>query len=107
MRNWPYAYALGADPKSPVSGKFDVTVLPKSGDNGKHVACLGGWKIFPRWFDVPMNELLLVHCALPASSFVVILSLDWLEGDDRAAVSAKTHGWNYLAYAPLFNTTPP
>jgi trehalose/maltose transport system substrate-binding protein len=23
MRNWPYAYALGADPKSAVSGTFD------------------------------------------------------------------------------------
>ncbi len=45
MRNWPYAYALGADPKSPVSGKFDVTVLPKGGDNGEHVACLGGWQL--------------------------------------------------------------
>ena len=45
MRNWPYAYALGADPKSAVSGKFDVTVLPKGGENGKHVACLGGWQL--------------------------------------------------------------
>jgi trehalose/maltose transport system substrate-binding protein len=45
MRNWPYAYALGADPKSAVSGKFDVTVLPKGGENGKHVACLGGWQV--------------------------------------------------------------
>lgn len=45
MRNWPYAYALGADPKSAVSGKFDVTVLPKGGDDGKHVACLGGWQL--------------------------------------------------------------
>jgi trehalose/maltose transport system substrate-binding protein len=44
MRNWPYAYALGADPKSAVSRKFDVTVLPKGGENGKHVACLGGWQ---------------------------------------------------------------
>jgi hypothetical protein len=44
---------------------------------------------------------------LPASCFVVIPSLDWLEGDDRAAVSAKTHGGNYPASAPLFNTTPP
>ena len=34
MRNWPYAYALGADPKSAVSGKFDVTVLPRGGDKG-------------------------------------------------------------------------
>ncbi len=45
MRNWPYAYASGADPKSAVSGKFDVTVLPKGGDNGKNAACLGGWNL--------------------------------------------------------------
>ena len=45
MRNWPYAYALGADPKSAVSGKFDVTVLPKGGANGHHVASLGGWQL--------------------------------------------------------------
>jgi trehalose/maltose transport system substrate-binding protein len=45
MRNWPYAYALGADPKSAVSGKFDVTVLPKGGADGHHVACLGGWQL--------------------------------------------------------------
>jgi trehalose/maltose transport system substrate-binding protein len=45
MRNWPYAYALGADPKSAVSGKFDVAVLPKGGDNGKNAACLGGWQL--------------------------------------------------------------
>jgi trehalose/maltose transport system substrate-binding protein len=45
MRNWPYAYALGADPKSAVAGKFDVTVLPKGGDNGKNAACLGGWQL--------------------------------------------------------------
>jgi len=45
MRNWPYAYALSADPKSAVSGKFDVTVLPKGGENGKNAACLGGWQL--------------------------------------------------------------
>jgi trehalose/maltose transport system substrate-binding protein len=45
MRNWPYAYALSADPKSAVSGKFDVTLLPKGGDNGQHAACLGGWQL--------------------------------------------------------------
>jgi trehalose/maltose transport system substrate-binding protein len=45
MRNWPYAYALGQDPKSAVAGKFDVTVLPKGGDNGKNAACLGGWNL--------------------------------------------------------------
>ena len=45
MRNWPYAYALGTDPKSAVSGKFAVTVLPKGGDNGHNAACLGGWQL--------------------------------------------------------------
>jgi hypothetical protein len=45
MRNWPYAFALGADPKSAVSGKFNVTVLPKGGENGKNAACLGSWQL--------------------------------------------------------------
>jgi trehalose/maltose transport system substrate-binding protein len=42
MRNWPYAYAIGQDPKSPIAGKFDITVLPKGGDYGRNAACLGG-----------------------------------------------------------------
>jgi trehalose/maltose transport system substrate-binding protein len=45
MRNWPYAYPLAANPKSPISGKFAVTVLPKGGDAGENAACLGGWQL--------------------------------------------------------------
>jgi trehalose/maltose transport system substrate-binding protein len=45
MRNWPYAYALGQDPKSVIAGKFDITVLPKGGEDGKNAACLGGWQL--------------------------------------------------------------
>ena len=45
MRNWPYAYPLGNDSKSPISGKFDVTVPPKGGENGKNTGCLGGWQL--------------------------------------------------------------
>ena len=45
MRNWPYAYALGQDAKSVIAGKFDVTVLPKGGEDGKNAAALGGWQL--------------------------------------------------------------
>ncbi|HEY0791276.1 MAG TPA: ABC transporter substrate-binding protein [Chthoniobacterales bacterium] len=45
MRNWPYAYALGDDPKSAIAGKFAVSVLPKGGEDGKNAACLGGWQL--------------------------------------------------------------
>ena len=37
---------------------------------------------------------------VPASSFVVILNFDCLEGSDRAAVVPKTRGWNYLRTRP-------
>jgi hypothetical protein len=35
---------------------------------------------------------------LPASSFVVVLSFDWL--DRTQLFPPKTHGWNYLATRP-------
>jgi trehalose/maltose transport system substrate-binding protein len=45
MRNWPYAYSLGADPKtSKIVGKFSVTVLPH-GAGGHPVATVGGWQL--------------------------------------------------------------
>jgi hypothetical protein len=37
---------------------------------------------------------------LPTSSFVVVLSLNWLDGTDRAVASAKTHGSDYLVTGP-------
>jgi trehalose/maltose transport system substrate-binding protein len=45
MRNWPYAYSLGQDAKSAIAGKFDVSVLPKGGEDGKNAAALGGWQL--------------------------------------------------------------
>ncbi len=44
MRNWPYAYSIGQDPKSSkIVGKFSVTVLPHAG--GKSVGTVGGWQL--------------------------------------------------------------
>jgi trehalose/maltose transport system substrate-binding protein len=44
MRNWPYAYSIGEDPKaSKIRGKFSVTVLPRAG--GTSVGTVGGWQL--------------------------------------------------------------
>jgi hypothetical protein len=37
---------------------------------------------------------------LPTSSFIVVLSLNWLDGTGRSIASAKTHGSDYLATGP-------
>jgi trehalose/maltose transport system substrate-binding protein len=44
MRNWPYAYSIGAGSDSKIKGKFNVTVLPH-GANGKSVGTVGGWQL--------------------------------------------------------------
>ena len=45
MRNWPYAYSLGVDPKqSKIVGKFAVTTLPH-GPSGHAVGTVGGWQL--------------------------------------------------------------
>ena len=36
----------------------------------------------------------------PASNLVAVLSLDWLDCNNQAPVSAKTHGWNCPATLP-------
>jgi trehalose/maltose transport system substrate-binding protein len=44
LRNWPYVYALAADPKnSKVVGNFGVAALPH-GSNGQSSATVGGWQ---------------------------------------------------------------
>jgi trehalose/maltose transport system substrate-binding protein len=45
MRNWPYAWALGNAPDSPITGKIGVSQLPKGGDDGKPTGVLGGWQL--------------------------------------------------------------
>lgn len=46
MRNWPYAYKLSQDEKSPVKDKVGTTLLPKgAGANARSAAALGGWNL--------------------------------------------------------------
>ncbi|MDQ3044672.1 MAG: ABC transporter substrate-binding protein [Chloroflexota bacterium] len=46
MRNWPYAYSLGAADDSTIAGKFDVTSLPMGdGPDARNAATLGGWQM--------------------------------------------------------------
>src|SRR5215472_6749661 len=45
MRNWPYAYALGNDPKtSKIAGKFDVHPMLYGGSNTTGHSNIGGWQ---------------------------------------------------------------
>jgi multiple sugar transport system substrate-binding protein len=46
MRNWPYAYSLGNDPKSSkIAGKFDVHPMLYGGSGTTGNSCLGGWQL--------------------------------------------------------------
>jgi trehalose/maltose transport system substrate-binding protein len=44
MRNWPYAYKLGQDDKSPIKGKIGVCPIPGE-KAGQSAASLGGWQL--------------------------------------------------------------
>jgi len=45
MRNWPYAYVLGNDPKtSKIAGKFDVHPMLYGGNNTVGHSNIGGWQ---------------------------------------------------------------
>jgi trehalose/maltose transport system substrate-binding protein len=88
MRNWPYA--LGADPKSAVSGKFDVTVLPKGGDNGNNAACLGGWQL-----------LISAYSKVPDAAADLVRYLSSAEVQKKRAID-----WSILPTRPVLYSDP-
>ena len=45
MRNWPYAWALGNAPDSPIRGKIGVIAVPAGGPDGHQTGVLGGWQL--------------------------------------------------------------
>src|SRR6516162_2598839 len=90
MRNWPYAYGLGADPKSAVSGKFDVTVLPKGGDNGNSAACLGGWQL-----------MISAYSKVPDAGADLVRYLSSAELQKKRAID-----WSVLPTRPVLYSDP-
>ena len=90
MRNWPYAYHLGADPRSAVSGKFDVTVVPKGGDNGSHVACLGGWQL-----------MISAYSKVPDAGADLVRYLSSAELQKKRAID-----WSVLPTRPVLYSDP-
>lgn len=58
-----------------MSGKFDVTVLPKGGDNGKNAACLGGWQL-----------MISVYSKVPDAAADLIRYLSSTELQKRVAI---------------------
>jgi len=101
MRNWPYAYATGQDEKSPIKGKFDVTVLPKGGDNGKNAACLGGWQLMiSAYSQVPDAAADLVRY-LCSAKIQKKRTIDWSLLPTRPALYSDP---DVIAKYPFFKT---
>jgi trehalose/maltose transport system substrate-binding protein len=101
MRNWPYA--LGADPESAVSGKFDVTVLPKGGDNGHNAACLGGHQLMiSAYSKVPDAAADLVRY-LSSAEVQKKRAIDWSVLPTRLVLYSDP---DVLAKYPFFKIMP-
>jgi trehalose/maltose transport system substrate-binding protein len=102
MRNWTYAYALGADPKSSaVSGKFDVAVLPKGGDNGNNVACLGGHHLMVSAYSKAPDAAADLVRYLSSTEVQKKRAIDWGVLPTRPALYG---GSDVFAKYPFFKT---
>ena len=74
MRNWPYAYSVSQ--AGAVKGKFNVTVLPHTGNNPS-VATVGGWQLAISRFskNIPVAAELVRYLTSPAAQkFTAIYS---------------------------------
>jgi trehalose/maltose transport system substrate-binding protein len=74
MRNWPYAYSVSQ--AGAVKGKFNVTVLPHTGNNPS-VATVGGWQLAISKYskNIPVAAELVRYLVSPAAQkFTAIYS---------------------------------
>jgi multiple sugar transport system substrate-binding protein len=79
MRNWPYAYALGNDPKqSKVVDKFDITSLPHGGNQPNGHGAIGGW-----------NMAISAYSQHPEESWEFIKYMLAVDAQKKAAIDAS------------------
>ncbi|HEX7836113.1 MAG TPA: ABC transporter substrate-binding protein [Kofleriaceae bacterium] len=81
MRNWPYAWNLVQDDKSPVKDKVGVAALPQGEGDGAHpAATLGGWDLSVSKFSK--------H---PAEAADLVMYLTSVGEQKRRAITAGFH----------------
>jgi trehalose/maltose transport system substrate-binding protein len=104
MRNWPYAWALGNAPDSPVRGKIGIIALPKGGPDGHHSGVLGGWQLAVSKYSR--------HPRLAADLVRYLTSYAEqkrraIHGAYNPTMPALYHDKDVLAAAPFFGTLYP
>jgi len=100
MRNWPYAYALGNDPKSSsIAGKFDISSLPYGVAGQTGHSAIGGWNLAISNFSKnPDAAWEFVHYALQSDAQKAIAINATLTGTLKSIYTDSA----VLAKAPLF-----
>ena len=104
MRNWPYAWALGNAPDSPIRGKIGVIAVPAGGTDGHQTGVLGGWQLAVSKYSK--------HPELAAELVRYLTSYAEqkhraIEGSYNPAIPALYRDPQVLAAVPFFGTLYP
>jgi trehalose/maltose transport system substrate-binding protein len=100
MRNWPYAYSLGQEPGTAISGLFDVSPLPAGDVPGGHpAATLGGWQLGVSAYST--NPELAADVALFLGSYEE-QKIRAVEGSLNPTIQALYEDPEVLEAAPFF-----
>jgi trehalose/maltose transport system substrate-binding protein len=109
MRNWPYAYSKSQT--GPVKGKFDVTVLPRTGSNPS-VGTVGGWQLGVSAFSKNRGaaiELVRYLTSAPVEKFNAIYNsnVPTIPAVARDAAVRKVNPWLKPEIANVARVTRP
>ncbi|GAC1468178.1 MAG: ABC transporter substrate-binding protein [Ktedonobacteraceae bacterium] len=105
MRNWPYAYVLGNDPKtSKIAGKFDVHPMLFGGSNTTGHSNLGGWNYGINAFSKNPDAAwkFIQHMLSPASQKTIAVDLSLF-----ATLKSIYTDADVLAKNPFFSKMQP